>query len=238
MSPLVDYAMAYVVSPDGRQVALLKKERPHYLKGKWMGVAGHVESHEIPLMAVQREFKEEAGVLIKDWEFVKILERPERPSNIHVFFACHDLSQVRTMTDEEVRVFPIEEIGLLAQGNALSEIEDELRGYAEVIRKSQFSAPAPSTSDPIGGWVAVQVTDPRRAHGQVDFNEASEREPVLFSLVNIDGSTEPASTSKLGNEIVRFVESWTGITVDRVHFFEAVCERLSLASPYIPEPKA
>lgn len=130
MTQLTQYAMGFVVSPDGSQVALLRKERPAHLVGLWMGPAGHVEDGETPLQAIRREFLEEAGVDVPDWTFVKVLEKPERPCDLHLFFARHDLSGVRTMTDEEVRVFEIDAIHDLPAANALTEIRDQLMAWA------------------------------------------------------------------------------------------------------------
>jgi len=130
MDALTRYAMGFVVSLDGRRVVLLRKNRPSYLAGLWMGPAGHVEPGESPLEAVRREFEEEAGVHVPDWTFVRLVERPERPSEIHVFFGCHDLAGVRTATDEEVRVFELAEIDRLPMGNALREVRLDLEQWA------------------------------------------------------------------------------------------------------------
>jgi 8-oxo-dGTP diphosphatase len=49
-------------------VILIEKQRPEWQKGLWNGVGGHIEDGETPLEAMQREFKEETGVWIENWE--------------------------------------------------------------------------------------------------------------------------------------------------------------------------
>lgn len=240
MTELDRYAMAYVVSPDGKQVVLLNKRRPHYLAGKWMGVAGHVEPHESPVQAVQREFLEEAGVDIADWSFVKVLEKPERPSDIYVYFSVHDLADVRTMTDEEVRVFTLDELATLDKGNALIEIEEQLRIYMTELQRLTMPS-VPATSDPVNGWVVVQAISQERADGFALLPEevGVGTEPWYFSVVNIDGRNEAVTTAKLGEVVEQFALQVTKAKAIRgIYFGDALCERLYLARTYTPEVSA
>ena len=130
MDKLLECVVGYVVDPTGRRVVLLLKNRPDYLDGLWIGVAGKIEEGETPLQAMRREFLEEAGVDVPDWTFIKLLDNPEAPCNLHVFFARHDVSKVKTMTDETVRVFHFEDLCGMPFGNAFTEIRDQLTAWA------------------------------------------------------------------------------------------------------------
>lgn len=55
-------------------VVLIEKIKPEWQAGRLNGIGGHVEEGEDDLEAMIREFKEEAGVIFKDWELVNILE--------------------------------------------------------------------------------------------------------------------------------------------------------------------
>lgn len=132
--PLV--AMGYVVAPDGKHVALLKKNRPEYLQGLWMGVVGKVDEGETPLQAVRREVFEESSLDIDEWKFIKVIENPERPCDIHVFFAVHDLTHAKTMTDEEVRVTRLDDLEGMRFANSFLEIKDLLLEYAAEVETS------------------------------------------------------------------------------------------------------
>jgi 8-oxo-dGTP pyrophosphatase MutT (NUDIX family) len=234
---LVEYAMGYVVSPDGRQVVLLKKARPSYLAGKWMGVAGHVDEGETPLQAMRREFQEEAGVDIPEWTFIKILENPERPSKIYIFFACHDLSNVKTMTDEEVAVVSPVNFADISMGNALLEIEQLLRDYMATVQQSVPSSglqtAPPATSMPVNGWVAVPAPSPDKVDGFVMFADADPANAWHFTIVNVSGSSElTVACSRLSEAIAEFALAHAGQQAAEIHFNESIAERLMLPTRY------
>ena len=63
------YVSGFLFRPGCRStVILLKKIKPDFLRDQWTGVGGHLEDGETPLEGMIREFEEETGVRIEDWE--------------------------------------------------------------------------------------------------------------------------------------------------------------------------
>lgn len=99
----MEYVAGLLYSDEGLEVTLILKTRPDWQAGLYNAVGGKVEPGETPLMAMNREFIEEAGVDI-EWEPRIILEGPDY--KVH-FFSCHStdaMRHVRTCTDEIVEV--------------------------------------------------------------------------------------------------------------------------------------
>lgn len=57
-----------VYTPDEDAVILLKKNKPDKFKGLYIGPGGKIEPGETPYKAMVREFEEETGILLLDWE--------------------------------------------------------------------------------------------------------------------------------------------------------------------------
>lgn len=109
----MNYVVGLVFNPEQDHVVLIHKNHgPEAVVGKWNGVGGKVEHGEKLVDAMVREFQEEAGVVVPAvlWKFVGTIT-PDigRPiydqSQIHFFTAVGDISEVKTETDEEIRVF-------------------------------------------------------------------------------------------------------------------------------------
>lgn len=85
---------------DGRgNVALIRKNRPDWQKGRLNGIGGHIEPGETPEEAIVREFREEAGATVTWRQFCRVYG-----DDYQVFyFSSHDPGDIHTMTDEEVR---------------------------------------------------------------------------------------------------------------------------------------
>jgi len=102
---MISYTVGFLFSTDADpRVVLIKKTHPDWQAGKLNGIGGKMAMTESPLECMIREFKEEAGVEIKNWEhFATITDK----INFEVYFfrAFHPmylLMECRTMTDEEI----------------------------------------------------------------------------------------------------------------------------------------
>lgn len=104
MSTKLEMVVGFLFSPEGRNVVLLHKKRgPEAIVDKLNGVGGKLEPGEAPVDAMRREFLEEAGVDIADWEQFARLEGGKWI--VHVFRAfAHSIAYVRSMTDEDVTI--------------------------------------------------------------------------------------------------------------------------------------
>lgn len=99
---MVEYVVGFLHSEDKSLVVLIKKQRPKWQNGRLNGVGGHIEPGETPLVAMRREFKEEAGLRIDDWELaVKMTALAWR---VYFFTACGPVCDALTQTDEDLRL--------------------------------------------------------------------------------------------------------------------------------------
>lgn len=100
---------------------LLKNRGPHVnIVGKWNGIGGKCEPHEMPWTAMVREFKEEAGVFLSKENWARFCEFVASDFTIDFFAARTNMVfDVRTMESEEVRVIPTNQLWGLALVNNL-----------------------------------------------------------------------------------------------------------------------
>lgn len=112
MIKMTEYVAGFLFHYDNYRdlVALVEKKRPDWQKGKLNGVGGHVETGEVPLQAVRREFAEETGKLVLDWREFCILENPTQNGVVHFFRARSKEYELGSTTDEKVEWFPIERL--------------------------------------------------------------------------------------------------------------------------------
>lgn len=81
----MEMVLGFLFSPDGKDVALIIKNKPAWQEGLVNGVGGKIEAGEDFRPAMAREFKEETGVQIDedDWSKFAVLEGPD------FFVACY-----------------------------------------------------------------------------------------------------------------------------------------------------
>ena len=110
----MQYVLGFLFSSNGSHVALIEKKHPLWQAGKWNGIGGKVkEKGESLRDAMRREFHEEAGVLISDWEHCLTLRVPagthkEGSHGVYIFRAFDDrVARAGTREEETVRVFPL-----------------------------------------------------------------------------------------------------------------------------------
>lgn len=93
------------------RVALIKKNRPDWQKGRLNGIGGKVEPGELSDEAMRREFREEAGEDFIDWRLFMVQQGVSETLYFYVGLARHDtLRRLRSVTDEEVGVYYFNDI--------------------------------------------------------------------------------------------------------------------------------
>lgn len=111
------YVAGFVFDPTGAFVALIKKEKPEWQKGRLNAIGGKIEEGEEPIDAQVREFREETGVEIPatDWQQIcKLLCRgPGDPCEVF-FFVAHSalVFSVSSPTAEQVRVYRVSDLNM------------------------------------------------------------------------------------------------------------------------------
>lgn len=106
------YVAGFLFSNDGTRVALIHKRKgPASVVGRWNAIGGKVEeSDEYATPAMRREFLEEAGVDIPDWQHFLRLNGDGWIVDFFHAFGSDLLSQVRTMEEETVLIHHIESL--------------------------------------------------------------------------------------------------------------------------------
>jgi 8-oxo-dGTP diphosphatase len=106
----VFYVAGFFFSTDYSQVALVLKNRPTYQAGKFNGIGGKVEPGETAEAAMEREFREEAGITVMGWQRFATLAGGRGGAidfNVHFFAAVGSFDGIRSVTDEEIIVMPV-----------------------------------------------------------------------------------------------------------------------------------
>lgn len=104
----------YVVgfAHDDERVALIRKNRPEWQVGYLNGIGGHIEDFDASPHAAQvREFEEETGAHVDDWQHFLTLRGIK--AIIYCFAArpgSEVLDSLRTTTDEEIVVIDFDDI--------------------------------------------------------------------------------------------------------------------------------
>jgi 8-oxo-dGTP diphosphatase len=92
------------------EVALVRKNRPAWQAGKLNGIGGHVEADESPIAAIVREFREETGVETTEAQWLPVCVLSGNDFKVHFFRTMNPLSGIKTTTDEEIVVIPVDEV--------------------------------------------------------------------------------------------------------------------------------
>jgi 8-oxo-dGTP diphosphatase len=104
MENKIEYVLGFAYNKIGDTiVVLIKKNRPLWQKGLLNGVSGHIEINETPYEAMKREFHEETGVIVDDWENYCIIVNESYI--IHIFksyISNIELLEIEKTTDEEI----------------------------------------------------------------------------------------------------------------------------------------
>jgi 8-oxo-dGTP diphosphatase len=104
-----NYVAGFMFSADRRYVALIRKQKPDWQRGKLNAIGGKIEeTDENPTDAMVREFKEETGVLQTQWRHFCVLKF--RGGEIHFFETTGDLMALQSAEAEQVAIFRTQNI--------------------------------------------------------------------------------------------------------------------------------
>jgi len=103
------YVLGFAFDASLENVALIRKNRPDWQAGHLNGIGGKVEEGEDDINAMIREFREETGVYIKQWD--AICDMGNRQWEVAVYASYYaDLTNLQSLTDEEVSVYSVNDI--------------------------------------------------------------------------------------------------------------------------------
>src|ERR1017187_4254100 len=111
MKQQTNYTVGFLFNKKLKKVALIRKQRPEWQKGKLNGIGGHIEDGEIPSVAQTREFFEETGLSYDGW--VNFCRLNGDDFCVYCFSGIGDLSSLQTKTDETVEIVSVAKINKL-----------------------------------------------------------------------------------------------------------------------------
>lgn len=106
------YVVGFLFRDSGREVALVRKNRPDWQRGFLNGVGGRVEIGETASQAMEREFAEEAAAKVVNWRNFGVLSAPDVPMAV-ALYASETPASIATKTDEEVGWYKLSELDRL-----------------------------------------------------------------------------------------------------------------------------
>ena len=104
---MTGYVAGFLFDTLGSRVALVRKARPDWQAGRLNGIGGHIEPGESADEAMAREFEEEAGVRLDDWEQFATVAGEWGSVAFYRAFDSRALALVRTTTDEPIETHPV-----------------------------------------------------------------------------------------------------------------------------------
>ena len=107
----MNYSCGLVFNQNNSKLAMIKKNRPWWQKGRYNGVGGKVEGTETYIECMIRETKEEMGLDTNEEDWVSLGRLIINDSNV-MFFAIFgiDFYTLKQITDEEIYIISVKHI--------------------------------------------------------------------------------------------------------------------------------
>lgn len=104
------YVLGFMFTTNFRYVALIRKQKPDWQRGRLNGIGGRVEYDERPIDAMTREFAEETGVITanRDWRCFVDMVFPGL--EVHCYVAKGDVDKLRSTTEETVEIWAVDQL--------------------------------------------------------------------------------------------------------------------------------
>jgi len=110
------YVLGFLFNADGSKVKLIRKNRPDWQAGRLNGIGGKIEKEEqdqwgpsSPMIAMRREFREEAGVETRavEWLLNVTMRGPAWEVYVYSLFSDLYFDQCKAMTDEPLETHDV-----------------------------------------------------------------------------------------------------------------------------------
>lgn len=115
----IRYVMGLMFNAGFQNVALIKKTKPAWQRGRFNGIGGKMEDGEGPHEAMCREFEEEAAVKTSPdrWKMFLTMKGKNddgAPFVVDCFCCRGPLNEIKSLTDEIIYMIPIHSIRLVS----------------------------------------------------------------------------------------------------------------------------
>lgn len=128
----IQYVATLAFSRDLRKVALIRKNRPQWLAGKWNAIGGKIEDGEVPIIAAMRELAEEAGLGMEmPSRMIPFARIDWKDASSCMMYAAvvSNIDFARTKTDETVMVWTVSTLPAYQ-----SDLSDDLCALVEMAK--------------------------------------------------------------------------------------------------------
>jgi 8-oxo-dGTP diphosphatase len=110
---MTNYVCGFMFSFDNERVALIRKEKPDWQKGRLNAVGGKIEEGEVPIDAICREFLEETGYETTEGQWRMFCGLKYKGGLIYFYMTHGNLDNLRTMEGEEIVIRRVADIPIL-----------------------------------------------------------------------------------------------------------------------------
>jgi 8-oxo-dGTP pyrophosphatase MutT (NUDIX family) len=104
------YTIGFMFSKDKQKVALIRKIKPEWQKGKLNAIGGKIKYNETSIQSICREFEEETGYKTtqEQWNyFAQMIGNPDGgkgPSSVDCFCTIGDLDYLISKEEEKIEI--------------------------------------------------------------------------------------------------------------------------------------
>lgn len=106
---MTKYVCGFCFDEYFKEIALIVKNKPKWQEGKLNGIGGKIEPGELPVGAMRREFREEAGIHVHDWKPLIILSGEDWV--VHFFYgSSKEFQYITTQEDEVVLLLKVDKV--------------------------------------------------------------------------------------------------------------------------------
>lgn len=109
------YVVGFMFNEDMSEVALIHKQNPEWQRDLMNGIGGKIEENETPASAMKREFREEARLITRDFDWKEYVVLEGKESRVHFFYSIlpkNKFSQIATKDYEIVETILVSRLDL------------------------------------------------------------------------------------------------------------------------------
>lgn len=99
-----EYVVGFMFSSDHERIALIRKNKPEWQKGKLNGIGGRMQQDEAPVGTMVREFEEETGAITSIDQWKMYAEIVGENWKVYFFVTTGDIYKLSSTTIEQVEV--------------------------------------------------------------------------------------------------------------------------------------
>lgn len=107
------YVAGFMFNMARTKVALIRKSKPEWQRGKLNGPGGKIEKDETAAVAMAREFREETGYKTEDWRWSHFLQMTGTEGggwSVDFFVMAGDLDILQSPEEEKIEIISLSEI--------------------------------------------------------------------------------------------------------------------------------